>query len=78
MAEDLFAIFDTSKGQITIPREVRQKLSLRPGDVLVYELDEGEVRVRKQSPIDVAYLRAVQTTLSEWDSPEDAAAFDDL
>jgi antitoxin PrlF len=68
----------TSKGQTTIPREVRQKLSLRPGDVLVYDLDEGEVRVRKQSPIDVAYLRAVQTTLCEWDSPEDAAAFDDL
>jgi antitoxin PrlF len=67
-----------SKGQTTIPREVRQKLSLRPGDVLVYELDEGEVRVRKQSPIDAAYLRAVQTTLCEWNSPEDAAAFDDL
>jgi antitoxin PrlF len=68
----------TSKGQTTIPREVRRKLSLRPGDVLVYELDQDEVRVRKHSPIDVAYLRAVQTTLSEWDSPADAAAFDDL
>ena len=55
----------TSKGQTTIPREVRRKLSLRPGDVLVYELDQDEVRVRKQSPIDVAYLRAVQTTHPE-------------
>jgi antitoxin PrlF len=68
----------TSKGQTTIPREIREKLSLRPGDVLVYELDEGEVRVRRQSPIDVAYLHAVQTTLCEWDSLEDTAAFDDL
>jgi antitoxin PrlF len=68
----------TSKGQTTIPREVRQKLSLRPGDVLVYEFDEDEVRLRKQAPLDVTYLRAVQTILSEWDSPEDAAAFDDL
>jgi AbrB family looped-hinge helix DNA binding protein len=68
----------TSKGQTTIPHEVRQKLSLRPGDVLVYEVDRDEVRVRKQAPLDLAYLRAVQTTLSEWDSPEDAAAFDDL
>jgi antitoxin PrlF len=67
----------TSKGQTTIPREVRQKLSLRPGDLLV-RTDEGAVRVRKQSPIDGAYLRAVQTTLCEWNSPEDAAAFDDL
>ena len=68
----------TSKGQTTIPREVREKLSLQPGDVVVYELDDDEVRLRKQVPVDVAYLRAVQTTLSEWDSPEDAAAFDEL
>jgi antitoxin PrlF len=68
----------TSKGQITIPREVRERLSLQPGDVVVYDLEDGDVRLRKQAPLDVAYLRAVQTTLSEWDSPEDAAAFDDL
>jgi AbrB family looped-hinge helix DNA binding protein len=68
----------TSKGQTTIPRAIREKLSLKPGDVVVYELDKDEVRLRKQTPLDVAYLRAVQTTLSEWDSPEDAAAFDDL
>ena len=68
----------TSNWRTTIPREVRQKLSLRPGDVLVYELDEDEVRARKQAPLDVAHLRAVQTALCEWDSPEDAAAFDGL
>ena len=66
----------TSKGQTTIPREARQKLSLRPGDVPIYELDPNEVRVRTQAPVGVSHLRAVQTTLSEWDSPEDAAAFD--
>ena len=68
----------TSKDRITIPQEARQKLSLRRGDVLVYELDDDEVRVRKQAPLALAYLRAVQTTLSEWDSGADAAAFDDL
>ncbi|MGH6945184.1 MAG: AbrB/MazE/SpoVT family DNA-binding domain-containing protein [Geminicoccaceae bacterium] len=68
----------TSKGQTTIPREVREKLALEPGDVILYEIHDEEVRLRKQRPIDVAYLRAVQAMLSEWDSPEDAAAFDDL
>ncbi|MGH6903318.1 MAG: AbrB/MazE/SpoVT family DNA-binding domain-containing protein [Geminicoccaceae bacterium] len=68
----------TSKGQTTIPRAVREKLALKPGDVIVYELEDDEVRLRRQAPLDVAYLSAVQTTLSEWDSPEDAAAFDDL
>ena len=68
----------TSKSQTTIPRQVREKLSLRPGDVILYEIEGTEVRLRKGSPIDVSYLRAVQATLTEWDSPEDAAAYDDL
>jgi bifunctional DNA-binding transcriptional regulator/antitoxin component of YhaV-PrlF toxin-antitoxin module len=68
----------TSKSQTTIPREVREKLSLGPGDVIIYEIAGEEVRLRKGSPLDVSYLRALQTTLSEWDSPVDAAAYDDL
>jgi antitoxin PrlF len=68
----------TSKSQTTIPREVREKLSLRPGDVIVYEIEGSEVRLRKGAPLDAAYLRTLQTTLSEWESPEDAAAYDDL
>lgn len=66
------------KGRTTLPREMREKLSLQRGDVLVYELDGDQVRVRKQAPLDPAYLRAAQATLCEWNSPEDAAAFDDL
>ena len=68
----------TSKSQTTIPREVREKLSLGPGDVIVYEIAGDEVRLRKGSPVDASYLRALQATLSEWDSPEDAAAYDAL
>jgi antitoxin PrlF len=68
----------TSKSQTTIPREVREKLSLGPGDVIVYQIEGPEVRLRKGSPINVSYLRTLQTTLSEWESPEDAAAYDDL
>jgi antitoxin PrlF len=68
----------TSKAQTTIPQEVREKLALQPGDVIVYEIEGNAVRIRKQAPLDISYLRAVQATLSEWDSPEDAAAYDDL
>jgi antitoxin PrlF len=57
---------------------VRERFSSKPGDVIVYELDDDKVRLREQGPLDVAYLRAVQMTLCEWDSPADAAAFDDL
>lgn len=68
----------TSKSQTTIPREVREKLGLRPGDVLVYEIEEDAVRIRKRAPLDIEYLRALETTLEEWSSPEDAEAYDDL
>jgi len=36
----------TSKGQITVPREVRHALGVKPGDKIVFERDGEEVRVR--------------------------------
>jgi antitoxin PrlF len=36
----------TSKGQITVPRDVRRALGLRAGDRLVFESVGQEVRVR--------------------------------
>lgn len=36
----------TSKGQVTVPREVRRILGVRAGDKLIFENDESGVRVR--------------------------------
>lgn len=36
----------TSKGQITVPHEIRRALGVRPGDKLLFEQDGSEVRVR--------------------------------
>lgn len=36
----------TSKGQITVPRDVRRTLGVGPGDRLVFETDSKGVRVR--------------------------------
>ncbi|HEX4546344.1 MAG TPA: AbrB/MazE/SpoVT family DNA-binding domain-containing protein [Candidatus Acidoferrum sp.] len=36
----------TSKGQITVPQEIRQALGVQPGDKLLFEKDGGGVRVR--------------------------------
>lgn len=68
----------TTKGQTTIPREVRDALGLRSGDRISYRIEGGSVVIRKLTPVDVAHLRALQVTLSEWSSPEDAEAYDDL
>lgn len=37
----------TSKGQVTIPKEIRDELGLLPGTEVEFVPDEGEVRVRK-------------------------------
>jgi len=36
----------TSKGQITVPREVRQALGVKSGDKLLFESDSQGIRVR--------------------------------
>ncbi len=46
----------TSKGQVTIPAEVRRRLGLHPGDHVGFIVDGDEVRlVRKESRIEAAF-----------------------
>lgn len=68
----------TAKSQTTVPKSVRHALGVEPGDALEYVIDNGGVTLRKLPRADEAHLRALQTTLGEWETPEDAAAFDDL
>ena len=68
----------SSKGQVTLPKKVRDTIGVRPGDTVVYELAAGVVTLRRVAPLDVAFHQAVGATLDEWASPEDDEAFDDL
>lgn len=46
----------TSKGQVTIPANVRKQLGLRPGDRVGFIVEDGEVcLVRKESRIEAAF-----------------------
>lgn len=66
----------TSKFQVTIPQRICEKLGLVAGDSLIFDINEqGEVKIRKFTSADSAYLRAVQSTLDEWNSPEDDNAY---
>lgn len=38
----------TSKGQVTIPKDVRERLGLRPGDEIEFVEDNGVFRVQKR------------------------------
>lgn len=69
----------TTKGQITIPRDIRTALHISGGDLIAWELEtDGSVRVRRVPSEDGAYLHAVQETLPEWGGAADEAAYADL
>ena len=68
----------TAKGQVTVPKAVREALGLRQGDQLSWELEDGSVRVRAVAPLDLVYLQGLESSLGEWSRPEDEEAFRDL
>lgn len=40
----------SSKGQVTVPREIRRALRVKQGDILVFETDETGVHLRARKP----------------------------
>jgi AbrB family looped-hinge helix DNA binding protein len=66
----------TSKGQTTIPVEIRESLNFNPGDLLEWEVNaDGSAKVRRIQPLDLEYMRAVEGTLTEWACAEDEEAY---
>jgi len=69
----------TSKGQATIPAQIRKVLSLKPGDQVAFEVHGDEVVLFKPKPFDQLYHAALSNLLAdEWNSPEDDEAYNDL
>ncbi len=68
----------TSKHQATIPKFVREKLSLKAGDTILFKEQNGIITVAKATQYELDYLKSLESTLSEWSSPEDEEAFRDL
>jgi len=68
----------TTKFQTTIPTSVRKVLQLKAGDMVGFEIDGNEVKLRRATPLDLAFTQALEGTLSEWSSKADDQAFKDL
>lgn len=68
----------TTKFQTTIPTSVRKVLQLKAGDMVGFEIDGDEVKLRRATPLDLAFTQALEGTLSEWSSQADDRAFKDL
>jgi antitoxin PrlF len=68
----------TTKFQTTVPTSVRKVLQLKAGDLVGFEIEGNEVRLRRATPLDMVFTQALEGTLSEWSSVEDDNAFRSL
>lgn len=68
----------SSKGQITLPTQVRKVLGAQPGDTIVYEVEDSIVKLKRLEPFDAAFHAALSSTLDEWGTEADEEAFGEL
>ena len=57
---------------------MRKVLHLKAGDILGFEINGDEVKLRRATPLDLAFTQALAATLPEWASNEDELAFKGL
>jgi antitoxin PrlF len=65
----------STKSQTVIPKPVRDKLEVGPGDLVEFEIRDGEVLIRRAPATDRVDPFAV---FHEWSSAADEEAFADL
>jgi antitoxin PrlF len=76
MHQDAFISTLTSKSQTVIPKAIRQRLHLAPGDRIRYRLRGEKVEIEKLQ--NTSDQHDPFASFHEWASPEDDAAYNDL
>ena len=68
----------SSKGQSTIPAEIRKKLAVKPGDTIGFLIEGDNILLKKVQPLDAGFLKLATESFAEWNSLEADEAFRDL
>ena len=56
----------TSKGQVTVPKAVRESLGIKTGDSISYEVHENNAVIRRIPKVDLEWAKSIENTLTEW------------
>lgn len=68
----------TQKHQATIPAIIRKALDLHEGDRVGFEIHDKEIIIRKVTPLDLEFAKALEGTVTEWASEEDDKLYANL
>jgi AbrB family looped-hinge helix DNA binding protein len=55
-----------TKGQVVIPKAIREQIGIKPGDEVVFEPDGAEVRVRRAEEDSAQRTRDIQALRGIW------------
>lgn len=61
----------SEKGQTTVPKEIRDILGIRSGDLIQYEVDGNVIRLRRLDVEENIWLKSIESTLEEWHGSDD-------
>ena len=68
----------TSKGQITIPRDIRAKMNIKRGDKIVFFEDNGRILLENSNSVVLSeFQKAMEGAAREagFNDPDDVAAY---
>ena len=69
----------TQKFQATVPKKIRELLHLSYGDKIAFIIDDAQdIHLRKATPLDMMYAKAIESTLGEWASDYDDESYASL
>jgi antitoxin PrlF len=54
------------KGQVVIPKAIRDRIGIRPGDEVAFDSDGGEVRIRRVEDVKAAQTSQIKALRGAW------------
>jgi AbrB family looped-hinge helix DNA binding protein len=61
----------TSKGQTTIPADIRREAGIEPGDKVQFSYEQGRIFIEKRQEVDELWNAGQSAMLTEWNNPEE-------